>query len=157
MRSFDREFIRATMTHRRIWPHIADDNAGDPEDFAPIMHPGLYYLTPEHQGARVGVFFYHAHTPTFWEVHTCVLPAFWGAPATSAARAGLLWMVQNTSCCKVITHVPSDNPTARRFAHRVGLTDEGINRASFLKGGKLLDQYVLGITGEEILKCQRQQ
>jgi RimJ/RimL family protein N-acetyltransferase len=144
------------MSHPRIWPHISDDYSGPPEDFRPILHKkGLYYLAPEVDGRRVGVFFYHAHSTVLWEVHTCVLPEFWGAAALYAARDGLRWMVDNTGCRKVITHVPDDNSVARRFAHRVGMVDEGVNRASFLKGGVLLDQYVLGITREEILCLQQ--
>jgi RimJ/RimL family protein N-acetyltransferase len=153
----DRDFIRATMTHPKIWPHISDDHSGDPEDFEPSLHGSFRYLAPEHKGEPVGVFFYHPHSAVLWEVHTCILPQFWGEAATQAARAGLVWMIENTTCCKVTTHVPRTNQKARMFALRVGMKDEGVNRASFLKDGQLVDQYVLGITGEEILKCQQRQ
>lgn len=156
MRTFDEEFIRRVMTHPKIWPHIADDNAPAAEDFAPIMHPGLYYLAPEIDGVPVGVFFYHAHSTVLWEVHTCVLPEHWGAAALYAAQAGLKWMVTNTSCRKVVTNVPVLNSVAYRFARRVGMLPEGLNRKSFLKDGTLHDQHVLGITKEEIEACQQQ-
>jgi RimJ/RimL family protein N-acetyltransferase len=156
MLSEDQEFIRRTMTHPKVWPFISDDYSGAPEDFVPPLHGSFRYLTPEHKGERVGVFFYHPHTAVLWEVHTCVLPEYWGDPATQAARAGLLWMVENTSCRKVLTHVPRTNQKARMFALRVGLKDEGVNRASFLKDGDLVDQYLMGITEQEIRACQRQ-
>jgi RimJ/RimL family protein N-acetyltransferase len=151
MRSYDAAWIKSVITHPKIWPHVADDHAPKPEDFQPIMHDGLYYLAPEHDGQPIGVFFYHPHTRSVYEVHTCVLPEFWGDAAWTGAKAGLRWMVGNTSCVKVVTQVPHDNPRARRFALRVGLRDEGTNRASFLKDGDLLDQWTLGITKDEIL------
>lgn len=155
MRTTDAAWIKEVMTHPRIWPRISDDHSPAPEDFEPILHEGLYYLSPEHRGAPVGVFFFHAHSVVCWEIHTCILPEFWGPPAVLAARAAMLWMVDNTACRKIITHVPDDNPVAHRYARRVGMTDEGVNRASFLKGGSLLDQFFLGITVEEIReKCQ---
>jgi RimJ/RimL family protein N-acetyltransferase len=156
MLSEDREFIRQTMTHPKIWPYISDDYARKSADFMPAMHGSFRYLTPEHQGKRVGVFFYHPHSTVLWEVHTCVLPEFWGEPATTAARAGLAWMIENTPCRKVITHVPRTNQKARMFALRVGLKDEGVNRASFLKDGDLVDQYLMGITEQEIRACRQQ-
>ena len=144
------EFIREVMTHPRVWPHISDDNSPWPDAFEPIVHPGLYYLAPECDGERVGVFLYHSHSAVLWEVHTCILPKFWGEPATQAARDGLRWMLDNTKCRKVITHVPKPNVPARRFAMRVGMWSEGINRKSFLKDGVLHDQFILGITEDEI-------
>lgn len=153
MLSDDLEFIREVMAHPKIWPHISDDHSGKREDFVPSLHGSFRYLTPEHKGDRVGVFFYHPHSVILWEVHTCILPQFWGDPATQAARAGLRWMIDHAGAKKIITHVPRINQKARMFALRVGMKDEGVNRQSFLKNGQLVDQYILGITQEEILSC----
>jgi RimJ/RimL family protein N-acetyltransferase len=154
VRTTDAEFIRRVMTNRRIWRHIADDHSGDPAAFEPPMLDAVYYLAPEQDGRPVGVFVYHPHSVVLYEVHTCVLPQFWGPPAVRAARAGLRWMVDHTPCRKVITFVPAGNKAALHFARRVGMTDEGINRASFLQEGRLIDQTLLGITGDEICLLQ---
>jgi RimJ/RimL family protein N-acetyltransferase len=156
MRTWDVDFVYSVMTHPRIWPSISDDYAPAPHDFRPNMHALIYYLAPEHEGQRVGVFMYHPHSTILFEVHTCVLPQYWGKPAVAAARAGLVWMIENTACRKVITHVPETNSRALRFAVRVGMIEEGKNRASYAKDGALIDQHLLGITREEI-SCLRQQ
>lgn len=156
MRTYDPDFIKRVMTNRRIWPHISDDFAPPPAEFAPVMDNGIYYLAPEHEGERVGVFMYHPHSFILFEVHTCILPLYRGDPALKAARDGLAWMIEHTPAQKIITHVPSSNVLALRFARRVGMQDEGVNRASYMKQGELLDQHLLGITREEI-QCQQRQ
>lgn len=157
MQTWDSDFIKRVMTNRRIWPHISDDFAPPPDQFEPVMAPGIYYLAPEHDGQRVGVFMYMPHSTILFEVHTCILPLYRGGPAIKAARNSLAWMIENTACQKVITHVPASNTLALRFARAVGMQDEGTNRASYMKRGELLDQHLLGITREEIRACQQRQ
>jgi RimJ/RimL family protein N-acetyltransferase len=152
MRTFDVAFITRVMTHKRVWDHVSDDLSGEREDFAPILHEYLYYLAPEHDGQQIGVFFLHPHNGVTFEIHTCILPQFWGQPALTGAQDAFRWMVGNTSCRKIITHVPANNTVALRFAVKAGMVHEGLNRQSYLKGGTLLDQDVLGITEGEI-KC----
>jgi RimJ/RimL family protein N-acetyltransferase len=150
-RTDDAGLIRRCMTHPRVWPWLCDDATADPAGFAPPIDDRLVYLAASDGADLGGVWFYHPHTAVCWEVHTACLPEWWGPRALDAARLTLRWMVGNTACRKVVTHVPFDNRPAHRFALRVGMADEGVNRASFLKGGDLLDQHALGITEKEIL------
>ena len=91
MQTWDSDFIKRVMTNRRIWPHISDDFAPPPDQFEPVMAPGIYYLAPEHDGQRVGVFMYMPHSTILFEVHTCILPLYRGGPAIKAARNSLAW------------------------------------------------------------------
>jgi RimJ/RimL family protein N-acetyltransferase len=149
-RTEDLDLVRRIMTHPKVWPHISDDGSGSRDLFQPVIAPALLYLEALDEDGPGGVWLYHPHNSICWEVHTCCLPDWWGPRALSAARLTLRWVVERTECRKVITHVPVTNRTALRFAQRVGMVDEGLNRASFLKGGQVVDQYVLGITEEEI-------
>lgn len=153
-RCLDANTIKSIMTHPRVYPWISDDGSPDPDDFEPVIHEAFYYLVVE-IGKPAAVFFYHQHNAITYEVHTCVLPEFYGSQAVEAAKGTLLWMIMNTSARKIITHVPENNVKAKQFAERCGLLHEGVNRASFLKHGVTYDQHVLGITRAEI--CQQQQ
>ena len=144
--------VRSIMAHPAIFPHISEDGCLEPD---PIDHESLYWLLVEDE-APAGVFLVHPHSAVCFEVHTCLLPRIWGGGAEEAARLGQRWMFENTPCKKLVTHVPAPNVLARRFAKRCGFTDEGVNRASFLKGGVLVDQFSLGLTYEE-WQCQQQQ
>jgi RimJ/RimL family protein N-acetyltransferase len=151
-RTHDMEAVREIMAHPAIWPHIHDDGVRAP---APSDVDAAYWLMVE-DDKPAGVFLLHPHNFATYEIHTCLLPRIWGAGAMEAGRLVLRWMFENTRCLKIITHVPQDNPAALRFARRNGLKDEGVNRASFLKNGVLLDQHMLGITRRE-WECQQQQ
>jgi hypothetical protein len=58
----------------------------------------------------------------------------------------LEWIWTHTPCRRIVTNVPEDNRLAYHFAVGAGMRAYGINRASFQKGGRLLDQHCLGIS-----------
>lgn len=149
-RTHDMETVRGILAHPAIWPHIHDDSASEPQ---PIDHPGFFWMLVDDDGPA-GVFLLHAHNSVCYEVHTCLLPRIWGAKARQAANMLCGWLFENTPAQKMITNVPAGNLLALRLAKKVGFIPEGINRKSFLKGGVLLDQHVLGLTDQE-WKCQQ--
>lgn len=154
----DVDEIRAVVTHPAVWPWVVDDAAPEPSAFVPPIRPGLIWLRARFrrsfassEGNETGaVWMFEQHNAVCWEIHTCILPAWRGALAVEATKTALAWMFANGGARKIMTHVPADNRLAYRFALRCGLTDEGVNRASFLKGGVLLDQHILGLTEGEI-------
>lgn len=151
-RTRDMGIVRSILSHPAIWPHIHDDGATECE---PADHDGfLWMLVADEEPA--GVFLLHAHNTATYEVHTCLLPRIWGPQALEAAHMCRAWMFEKTDCQKLITNVPAYNLTALRFARRCGFKPEGVNRASFLRDGALLDQHVLGLTKEEWRQCQQQ-
>jgi len=152
-RTHDMQFVKEVMTHPRIWKWISDDGCSV-ETFDPVDSDKLYWLTPVGE-SRMGVFFVHPHNTVTYEIHTAILPEYWGNGSDLAAIEVLKWIFSNTPCQKLITHVPQNNPFALRFAKFAGLQIEGINRKSFMKNGQLLDQYLLGISKEAI--CQQPQ
>ncbi|MGB1214613.1 MAG: GNAT family N-acetyltransferase [Pikeienuella sp.] len=149
----DFDMIRRFMTHPRVWPHISDDGCPDSAQFEPLRE-GVLYLAVRNEPNILGIFLYHPHNSIMAEVHTCMNPMHWGS-SVEAGRATLGWVFDNTNWQKIITHVAETNRLALKLARDVGMTVEGNNRASFLKDGVLLDQYLLGITKEEL--CQQQQ
>jgi hypothetical protein len=152
VRCFDSAVIKSIFTHPKIWPHISDD-ACDIKTFEPVLHDSVYYLVPTINGVSCGVFMYVPQNAIMYEVHSCILPEHRGAYSVNFAKESLYWMVSNTGCKKVITHVPEKNRLALAFAKRAGMTIEGVNRKSYQKAGEIFDQFILGITEKEI--CQQ--
>ena len=152
-RTHDLAYVREVMTHPAIWPHVSDDT-GDRDTYAPPDHESIYWLVPV-DAAPLGVFLVHPHSAVCWEVHTALLPQARGGKADEAAQALIAWVFGNTSCQKLITHVPAYNRRALAFAKRAGLVEEGRVTRSFLRRGSLIDQYLLGICKES--PCQQQQ
>lgn len=88
------------------------------------------------------------------EIHTCLLPTLRGSKAIEAGKLILSLIFKNYE--KVISWIPENNRKAKLFSLRLGFEIEGINRASFLKNGKLQDQFLVGLTKGEYL-CQSEQ
>lgn len=150
-RTHDMTLVRRIVRDPAIWPHIHDDGAADWE---PVDHDAMHWMLvsdPE----PVGVFLVHAQNSTTCEMHTCLLPCIWGVKAGAAAQMLAAWVFRETNWRKLNTRVPAYNRLALRFARAGGMTQEGVDRASFLRNGELIDQIMLGITKEEWL-CQQQ-
>jgi len=65
--------------------------------------------------------------------------------------AALQWIIDNTPECKKVTaQIPVIYDNVRRFIEQFGFVQEGINRQSYQKAGKILDQWNYGITRPEI-------
>lgn len=154
-RTFDEELIKKIVTHKAVWGFVSDDGS-DKENYKPAIHESFYWLLVRDKDEVLGLYFLHPQNYICYEIHTCLLPAAWGEKSREAAKQVLSWMFSNTICMKVITYIPDDNEKAFFYAKRAGLEQEGINKRSFMKNGKLLDQKVLGITKEDFL-CQQQQ
>jgi hypothetical protein len=88
----------------------------------------------------------HPQTSVCWEIHTVLLPCAWGARGMQAALELPDWIWERTTCRRIVTHVPSNNRLALRFAKEAQMTQYGINEKSYLKNGVLLDQACLGIS-----------
>lgn len=155
-RTFDQDLATAIVKHPSVWPYVSDDLT-DFDLYRAPMHDSVFWLLVlDFDDTVLGAYFLHFQNAVTLEIHTCLLPDARGKKSKEAAKCVLSWVFSNTICQKVITHVPENNVFALAYAKRAGLQEEGINRASFLKQGKLLNQTLLGITKEEFT-CQQQQ
>jgi RimJ/RimL family protein N-acetyltransferase len=145
-RSFDYSLIRKILTHPKIWPHISDDGSPAAAEFQPIQSEAVWYIVVRDGEEILGLWMLHPHNSICWEIHTCLLPIAWGERGLEAARLLGEWIQKHIPCRRVITNVPSNNRLALRFALEAGMTEFGVNPASFLKNGKLRDQVLLGIS-----------
>ncbi|HEX2614711.1 MAG TPA: GNAT family protein [Nitrososphaera sp.] len=151
-RTHDMQVVKQIMEHPRIWPHIHEDGI---TEASPVDVEGIHWVLVSNPDP-VGLFMAHARSKHCYEMHTCLTPAVWGESGNDAAQLFLLYMFTKTDCQKIVTNVPEYNKAALRFALRNGMRHEGNNRASYLKNGVLIDQYMLGITLKEFESCQQQ-
>lgn len=152
-RTHDMVKVEAVMKHPAIWPHIHED--GTDADYRPVDHEGFHWMLVTEGAEDLGIFLVHARGEVCFEMHTCLLPTCWGRRAAQAAQLLAGWAFRETECRKLVTSVPAYNRLALRFAQAGGMRLEGINRASYLRNGELVDQIMLGITKQEWL-CQQQ-
>jgi RimJ/RimL family protein N-acetyltransferase len=145
-RSTDYGLIRGIMTQGSIYRHLADDFSPTSAEFQPIKSDLIWYLLAWDGNELLGLWMLHPQNGICWEIHTALLPDAWGDRGLRAAKVALAWIWTHTPCRRIVTNVPDDNHLAFRFALAAGMTAYGVNRASFQKNGRLLDQACLGIS-----------
>ena len=145
VRTTDLAIVRRIMTEPSVYRNITDDGCPPASDFRPVDDPRLWYVLVYDGANVIGLFMFVPLNAATWEVHTCLLPVARGPLAHQAAWEVLDWLWSNAPCQRLITNVPAFNRLALRFAKEAGMQQFGFNPDSYLKGGKLHGQYLLGI------------
>jgi len=150
----DRKLVDSFIQHDDIFPFITDDygmklkNRGALTDH--FIREPYWCIYP----AKGVLFILTPKCGTTYEVHTLVKPEYRGANSVKAATSGLQWFFKNhPTCQKIISYIPSDNKAAKVFALKMKFKVEGNIMQSFLKDGKLIDQWIVGLEKERFL-CQ---
>jgi RimJ/RimL family protein N-acetyltransferase len=143
--STDFDLINQIARHPDVFAGSADDGVTDSASVDMSAAPMLYLLA-RCAGEVAGFFALQFHNSVMAEIHTCLLPHCRGAAAELIAKRVVDWIFSNTPCRKLTTMVPACNRPALFFAMRAGLRKEGLITESFLKGGVLHDQTILGLS-----------
>jgi len=159
-RTHDADTLRQFYLNNIIWEPMQCDGAvqADELDYEALVGDGLgdalIFVTSSYAGEIAGLFMFDRINPHCYEIHSALLPEFWGKGiASNLGLEACRWMVEHTGCKKIITSVPDYNDPAYKMAMSAGMMLEGCNRKSFMKGGVLHDQAIFGFTKEELL-CQ---
>jgi hypothetical protein len=155
-RTSDMVLVREVMTHPRVWPFITDDGCPPVNEFQPVEHPGIWYVLCLDDEELLGLWMFVPATSVCFEVHTCLLPGHGYRRSREAAKQAAAWIWANTQCQRIFTNVPMCNVIAMRFAEAAGMVEFGVNARSFLKGGILQDQALLGLSRPKEQSCQQQ-
>jgi RimJ/RimL family protein N-acetyltransferase len=126
-------------------------------NIADIMEEGTQlFVVASIDDRPAGLFMFSPENFHCYSIHSALLPEFQGlGKAHELGLAACLWVCQHTPCIKITTVVPSFNEIAQRMAMKAGMRLEGCNRASFVKRGRLYDQFFYGLTKDEVIsQCQ---
>lgn len=145
-RTHDAALIRRVLTDPSVYGKISDDGCPPPSEFEVKDTQAACYVSVYEADELLGLFLLVPQNAVCWEIHTCLLPSAYGSLARRAAEGILDWTWTNTPCQRIVTNVPAYNRLALRFAEGAGLTQFGLNPCSYLKGGELFDQILLGIS-----------
>lgn len=148
-RTFDAEIIKSVMLHPDIWETCAEDGQ-HPAMFEPETEADCW-LNVLRGTSLVGMYNVHAHNSVTLEIHAQILPEYREECAKESSRQVLQWILDNApEYQKVIAQIPTLYPNVKHFTMNAGFQEEGINRLSYMKNGKLYNQWLLGITKPEI-------
>lgn len=148
-RTYDAALIRSIMTRPDMWRTVAEDGQTVAE-----YHPDVTcvcWLRVEADGETVGLYSFNAHNSVTVEIHANILPEFRAVCSRESGLEALRWIYENApEYKKIISQIPVIYENVKRFTLGFGFIVEGRNRASYLKNGALHDQWLLGVTRDEV-------
>ena len=144
-RTFSYATIRKIALDPAVYPYVSDDFSS--RDTWQVPEGDQYiYLLARHHDTTLGFSAFLPRNGILAEAHVCFLPQGRGRAAVHAFRAMLDWIWRNTKYVRIVGEIARDHRAALRFVALCGFERYGINRASKLRGGKLVDQVALGIS-----------
>lgn len=146
-RTSDLELVRALIAAPGSFDTATDDTSPGAAEFTPNPHPAIWYVVAADEQGTIGLYSLIPHSAVCWEIHATRV---WGSRAAAAARSLPGWVFSRSSCRRIVAAIPATNTAAIRGARRAGYLEYGRNPRSFLKGGELVDQILLGISPEDI-------
>lgn len=144
----DSEFVTRCLTSPAIWRMGSDDSVIgiNPELFFAQKNNTIWLKVGDY-----GVFIGRPINHISLDVHVALLPDAKGK-AAEISKGAIKWMFNNTQYLHMNASIPEYNKLAIRLAEKVGMEFIGINKGSFMKDGKLYNQYLFGIQKEDV--CQ---
>ena len=147
-RTRDIDLINSILTDDDIFDSISEDGSKN-GDFEPDVNDELW-VKIECGNDLIGVCNFHHTNKITIQGHIHILKQYRREHSLSAANNIYNWLLSNSDFLKLIVEIPSCHVNVMKYCKAIGFALEGINRESYLKGGKALDQALLGITRQEI-------
>ena len=147
-RTKDTVTILSILNDKDIFDSISEDGAKKGE-FKPEVNNEMWVKIEQGEDL-IGVCNFHAINAITLQGHIHILKKYRHEHSLRAAKNIYEWLLNNSKFLKLNVEIPSCHVNVMKYCKSVGFNLEGINRLSYLKGGKVLDQALLGITRSEI-------
>ena len=143
-RTFDEKYIKSIVS--KMWDNVCEDGHSL-DDFDPQTEANCWVRVDD-----VGLYNLHPHNSTTLELHAFILPEKRKQYSRASCNELFRWILDKApkQYQKIIAQVPFLYPNVKDFSLRQGFQIEGINRLSHLKHGDIHDQWLLGITIDEM-------
>lgn len=148
----DVEYIRSVLLEDQEMYERSSDDYTDPVAIQKAFGSVLW-LTCIKNDQRIGLAAIKIASSCVLNVHIHIQKQFRGNGTIELGKLILTWIVENAAdqYVKINTKIPIIYKDVIQFAHKLGFKDEGIDRLSIMKKGRLIDRLNLGITFEEVM------
>ena len=146
---YDINIIRGVMMHEDILPTIIDDTWDGMAHMPDISND--IYLGCVVDDKLIGLYVLHWIGGVTLQGHAHILKEFRAEHSVKSCRLIMAWILEKIHRCKkVACFVPSVYPNVKQFLAACGFTEEGILRKSFALNGQIHDQWIMGVTRDEM-------
>lgn len=134
-----------------LWDRISEDG-NKKEEFILIENPLFWWIGCFNEEEKlVGIFWMHHVNGISLQIHAHVKKEFRGEYAYKCGKGMLKYFANEMpdNYLKLIAEIPEMYQDVIHFTLKFGFKEEGINRLSYKKNKKILNQYRFGITRNE--------
>lgn len=149
IKRIDANQVKLILADKELFNRVSDDSMTY-DQFTP-PHNGIY-LGAFHDGVLVGFWWLIPDNAITIDVHCNILKKY-------RNLSGLLvdefyrYVIDNFKATNKLTcKIPTTYTDVYKFTKKHGFADEGLDRQSVKKSGKILNRYILGMTIQEIKK-----
>lgn len=139
--------IRSFMVNPEVWNKISQDGH-NPDDFGIDETAG--WLAYKVNDKVVGMFCFDECQGPMARFHPYMLSEYKMEHAYKACREAIKYAFDEVGVLKLVAQVPFLYKEVYNFGLKLGFIEEGVNRKSFLKNGKIYDQWHLGMMQGEL-------
>ena len=145
----DMDLVKNMLFVPEVWDRAAEDGVSK-ESYEPSYDGMTVWLECKKDDEVIGIILVHVDTSAALKIHPYLLKKyrFLGREMMEKLYEWFLSLPENIN--KIITVIPENQRKVYNFAKKVGFKDEGFNRESYMKNGKVYGQWYLGITRNEI-------
>lgn len=147
VRTMDFSIAYAITSIPEIFDCISEDGV---EDYMPDVVNEFWVLMQTEQGEIAGAYRLHYVSGRTVQIHAHIIPEYRKDYAKLSSIVILDWCITNLDFDKIVAVIPQKYKNVYHFTKNAGFKDEGFNRSSFMKDGKLIGQYYLGMTKPEV-------
>jgi len=146
----DGEEIKEILFSPCLWERISEDGQTQ-EAFIFVNRPEYIWLGIYDGDLLVGMFFLHPLNSTSLQIHIHMLDEHRVKYAYDSGAMIIYWFVNqcHETINKLVAEIPVIYQDVYHFTQKFGFQNEGINRDSYRKNGKIYSQYRLGLTRKE--------
>ena len=144
----DIDTIKTVMTDEEMWERISEDGQ-DRNDFEALIDDSFHWIGLYCGDILFGISLIHPHNTSTGVAHINILKPY---RRDHGLQGGLMSLQYATGLeyHKYIAEVADVYPEVVGFIKKLGFIQEGLNRKSIMKGGKLVDQIWFGASITEI-------
>jgi len=136
-----------------IFERIAEDGISSDDLKIPFDGKQCYQVVLV-DDKPIGVWCFYPVNSSTLNIHANILMQYRKEHAKDAAKLALNWFATHSpdQYVKLNAEIPVIYDNVYHYTKKAGFSDEGTNRMSIMKAGKLVDQYRLGLTRSEALE-----
>lgn len=144
----DLNLVKELITRPEIWERAAEDGL-NPDEYFPSYNDMTAWLVCKEGKENIGIMLIHIDTSISAILHPYLIKAGKGQ---KMIKAFYRWFLDNTPLLKINVAIPELYKEVIAFSKSMGFKDEGFNRSSYMKDGKVYGQINMGIERDEIVE-----